>query len=297
MSEATSLTIGTRGSKLALAQTQLVIDALAQRFPDIKITPKVIVTKGDVDQSPIPQGAIGKDWFTAEIERALLGGEIDMAVHSMKDLPPAAPHELATLPVLRRGDARDALITRSGAAFKDLPPGTVIGTDSVRRKALLLEQRPDLVIKSIRGNVDTRLRKLHEEAYDAIVLAAAGLGRAGMQSAITELMDPLVFIPAIGQGILASQTRVDREDVVFLLRAIQDAPTVIAADAEQAFATTIGGGCKTPIGCYARVDGKTVFMDAFMQNESDMKIRRRSISTTIESAHKAAEDLAHALLS
>lgn len=296
MADITSLIIGTRGSKLALAQTQMVADALAETHPGIAIRPKIIVTKGDLNQSPIPLGAVGKNWFTAEIEEALLAGEIDIAVHSMKDLPPETPAELVTLPVIERGDARDALISKSGAALKDLPRGAVIGTDSVRRKALLREARPDIIVKSIRGNVDTRLRKLHDEPYDAIVLAAAGLERAGTIGAVTEFLDPLAFIPAIGQGILAAQARRDRAEVLAMLHAIQHTPTVIAADAEQAFSAAVGGGCKVPIGCYARTEGDTVRVDAFIQHADTMDIRRNSADGPRGMARQVAEGLARALL-
>lgn len=296
MADVTSLIIGTRGSRLALAQTQLVIDALKKKYPGVDIQSKTIITKGDLNQSPIPLDTVGKDWFTAEIEQALLKGEIDIAVHSMKDLPPEIPEEIVTLPVLERGDPREALVSRSGAALRDLPHGAVIGTDSVRRKVVLLEARPDLEVKSIRGNVDTRLRKLHDEPYDAIMLAAAGLARVGMSDVITEFLDPAVFIPAIGQGILAAQARRDRGEVLEMLRAIQHAPTVLVAGAEQAFSAVIGGGCKTPIGCYAHVDGNTILMDAFIQNDDDRKVRRKSMNGPLNSAKQMAEDLAHALL-
>jgi hydroxymethylbilane synthase len=296
MSELRPLTIGSRGSKLALAQTRLVIDALKQKYPDVEMEPKIIVTKGDLDHSPIPLDTVGKDWFTAEIEQALLKGEIDIAVHSMKDLPPEIPEEIVTLAVLERADPREALVSKSGTALKDLPHGAVIGTDSARRRVVLLEARADLEIKSIRGNVDTRLRKLHDEPYDAIMLAAAGLARVGMSAVITEFLDPAIFIPAMGQGILAAQARRDRGEVLEMLRAIQHEPTVIAADAEQAFAGVVGGGCKTPIGCYVRVDGDTVYIDAFIQNGADMTVRRKSASGPAATAKQIAQDLAHALL-
>ncbi len=298
MSEITSLTIGTRGSKLALAQTQLVAEALKQKHPGIEIKTKVIVTKGDVNQSPIPLDTIGKNWFTAEIEDALLRGEIDIAVHSMKDLPPDISRDLITLPVLERADARDVLITRSGASLKDLPHGAVIGTDSIRRKILLLEQRPDLVVKSIRGNVDTRLQKLRDEPYDAIMLAAAGLQRLGMADRITEFLDPSKFIPAISQGILAAQTtdRGDASGVLAMLRRIQHMPTQVAAEVEQLFSQTVGGGCKVPIGCYARIADDLIHIDAFIQDADGEVIKRKSKVDEITSAPTIGEVLARELL-
>jgi hydroxymethylbilane synthase len=296
MTDVPSLVIGTRGSTLALAQTQLVIDALKQHYPEVEIRSKIIVTKGDLNQSPIPLDTIGKSWFTAEIEDALLKGEIDIAAHSMKDLPPEIPEGIITMPVLKRGDPRDVLISKSGASFNELPKGTIIGTDSIRRKVLLLDQRPDLVVKSIRGNVDTRIKKLHDEPYDAIILAAAGLERVGMIGLVTEFLDPLIIIPAIGQGILAAQARQDRNEVIDMLRAIQDVPTHIAADAEQAFSNTIGGGCKVPIGCYAHIVDDTIIVDAFMQSADGTHLIRKSATSPISTAADTARALARELL-
>lgn len=298
MPKITSLTIGTRGSKLALAQTKLVIDALAEKYPGVDIQPKIIITKGDLNQSPIPLDTVGKDWFTAEIEQALLKGEIDIAVHSMKDLPPDISKDLITLPVLERADPRDVIITKSGSLLKDLPQGAVIGTDSIRRKILLLEQRPDLVVKSIRGNIDTRLQKLRDEPYDGIVLAAAGLKRLGMSNVITEFLDPAVFIPAISQGILAAQTADSRDtsEVVKMLERIQHMPTHMAAEVEQLFSKTIGGGCKVPIGCYARIAGDAVYVDAFMQDADGGVIKRKSRIGEITSAPTIGEVVARELL-
>jgi hydroxymethylbilane synthase len=291
-----SLVLGTRGSRLALAQTQLVVDALKERYPHVDVRLQIFITKGDINQSPIPLDAVGKDWFTAEIEQALLKKEIDGAIHSMKDLSPETPHDLVILPVLERGDPRDVLISKSGLSLKDLPQGATIGTDSARRKVLLLEMRPDIVVKSIRGNVDTRIKKLREEAYDAIVLAAAGLERVGMLKVATEFLDPVIFIPAIGQGILAAQARRDRGEVLDMFRTIQHIATNISAEAERIFSSTIGGGCKVPIGCYARVERETVFMDAFIKNARAAGIRRKSASGATDSTKNIAESLARALL-
>jgi hydroxymethylbilane synthase len=288
--------LGTRGSKLALAQTQLVIDALKQKYPDIAIEARVIVTKGDVDQSPIPLDAVGKNWFTVEIEQALLKGEIDIAVHSLKDLPPQITEGIITLPVLERGDPRDVFISKSGTAFNDLPKGAVVGTDSIRRKVLLLEERPDLVVKSIRGNVDTRLKKLREEPYDAIVLAAAGLARLGMAAVVTEFFDPAIFIPAIGQGVLAAQARQDHAEIVAILHAIQHLPTQIAAAAEQSFSNAVGGGCKVAIGCYAHAIGNEIILDAFIQSTDGARLLRKSARVPLGMANQSAESLARELL-
>jgi hydroxymethylbilane synthase len=275
MATLSKITIGTRGSKLSLAQSGLVVAALKKKHPELTIETKIITTKGDIDQSPIPANAVGKAWFTAEIEAALLKGEIDIAIHSMKDLPPEATDKLVTLTVLERGDARDVLIGKSGASLKQLSSGAIIGTDSVRRKALLLEERPDIVVQSIRGNIDTRLKKMATENYDAIVLAAAGLARAGLTDVPAEFLDSAVFVPAPGQGVLAAQARSDREEILLLLKEVEHGPTVTAAAIEQAFSQAIGGGCKLPIGCYALIEGNTVTIWAMVGELANGRVARK----------------------
>jgi hydroxymethylbilane synthase len=302
------ITIGTRGSKLALAQTVLVADALRRKHADLIIETKIITTKGDIDQSPIPLDSVGKAWFTGEIEQALVDGSIDIAIHSLKDLPPETAPGLMTIIVLERADPRDVLISKSGAFLKDLPPGSIIGTDSIRRKVSLLEQRPDVIVKSVRGNVDTRIKKLQAnhaddagkpdgvEKYDAIVLAAAGLERLGMLNLATEIFDPTVFSIAPGQGILAAQVRADHVDILELLHAIEHEPTRIAAEAEQAFSRAIGGGCKLPIGCYAKIDGDMITIYGMMGSDDGKKVTKKSASGPINEAVHLAEALAKEIL-
>jgi hydroxymethylbilane synthase len=259
MPDLTKLTVGTRGSKLALIQTDLVIKALTARYPKLHIEVKIITTKGDLNQAPIPLDTVGKAWFTEEIEQALLSRDIDLAIHSLKDLPPDTPAGLTTLSLLERADPRDVLVSKSGKTLAELPKGAIVGTDSIRRKALLLTVRPDLNVKSVRGNVDTRLKKLETEDYDAVVLAAAGLDRLAMGNRINEYLEPSTFIPAIGQGILVGEVRADDEALLNLLRPIQYSETEAAGAAEQAFSQIVGGGCKLPVGCYVRfADGKAV---------------------------------------
>ncbi len=249
------LVIGTRGSKLALAQTRLVLEAMRQILPTVTIETKIITTTGDINTSPIPQTTIGKAWFTAEIEEELASGAIDIAVHSLKDVPPAVKEGTTVLPVLRRGDPRDVLIAADVRSFSELPRGARIGTDSARRKALLFALRSDLSVESIRGNVDTRLRKMHEEGYDAIVLAAAGLQRLDMLGLVNEFFPIETFTPAPGQGVLAVQIKSDNAELLTTLQAIQDPDTVVAVDAEFSFVKTLGGGCKSPVGAYALPQG------------------------------------------
>ena len=258
MTDSLHLTVGTRGSQMALVQTDLVVEPLKAKHPGLAVTVKVITTKGDIDHSVIPVDTVGKAWFTKEIEQALLDGHVDLAVHSLKEMPPNTPPGLVVSPVLARDDPRDALIGKTGQSLADLPRGAIVGTDSLRRKAMLLAQRPDLIVRSVRGNANTRLQKLASGDYDALVLAAAGLRRIERADDITEYFDPTVFIPAIGQGALAAEWSTDRPEVTSLMEALEDPPTCAAVAAEQAFAQTIGGGCKLPVGCYVYLAADSV---------------------------------------
>ena len=286
------LVIGTRGSQLALIQTELVAAALRQLDPDMHIQTKIITTKGDTNQMPIPLDTVGKAWFTAEIAQALRTKDIDMATHSLKDLPPDPGVELISLPVLKRADPRDVLVSKTGVVLSKLESGSVIGTDSLRRKAALLLARPDLRVKSIRGNVQTRLRKLHEQDYDGVVLAAAGLKRLGQQDIITEFLDPARFVPAGGQGVLAAQVRRSDHDLRDLLIQIQDTQTLVAVEAELAFSRVVGGGCKLPVACYARVTGETVDIFAMLGDSTGHKAELASSRGDITLATTIAEQLA-----
>ena len=296
MSEDKHLIIGTRGSKLALIQTALVSDALKHHYSELIIETKIIKTEGDINQSPIPLDTIGKSWFTAEIEQALTNGEIDLAIHSLKDMSLQIPFGLTTTAVLERADPRDVLISKSAKHLADLPAGAIIGTDSVRRKVLLLNKHPNLIVKSIRGNVDTRIKKLHSENYDAIVIAAAGLERLGMLDVVTEFFDQTTFLPASGQGILAAQTRSDRNDILELLHNIEHVPTQIAAQAELTFSRAMGGGCKLPIGCFAQVKENTISIHAVVGDLNSNKVLRKSIDGSLSEAVHLAEELAKKFL-
>ena len=248
------LQIGTRASALALWQTRRVADALGIVAPELKSEAVPLGTRGDRDRTtPIP--ALGETGvFTDALERALLAGEIDLAVHSLKDLPIAEREGLATVAICLREDPRDVLVSASGAGLAALPAGARIGTSSPRRRAQLLAARPDLVPVPVRGNVDTRVRKVLEHETDAVILAAAGLHRIGLRDHITEYFDPDVLLPAPGQGALAVQCRVDdpRRDRIARL---DDPATRAAAVAERAFHAALGGGCSAPVGALALANG------------------------------------------
>ena len=246
-----TLTLGTRGSALARWQTGWVLARLREHWPGLASQVRTFTTTGDrLLDKPLPEIG-GKGVFTEELEQALLRGEIDLAVHSLKDLPVAVTPGLALGAVCARADARDVLISPSGAGLWALPPGARVGTSSLRRSAQLRRARPDLTILSLRGNVDTRLRKAQQGDYDAIVLAAAGVLRLGLGAAITEYLSLEVMLPAPGQGALAVQCRASDAGTQALLAPLEDAPTRAAVEAERAFLSGLGGGCAAPVAAYA----------------------------------------------
>jgi len=250
---ALELRIGTRGSTLALAQARLVHEALGQAGERSRIV--VIETEGD---RRAPDTAWGEGAFVAAIERALLAGRIDVAVHSAKDVPTRDNARLRIGAYLARADPRDALVVRADASqrrLEDLPPASRVGTDSPRRTGFLLARRPDLKVHPLHGNVDTRLRRLDAGETDALVLACAGLDRLGLGHLIAERLEPSLVPPAPGQGAIAVQARSEDVQTIALLAAVDDAPTRLAVEAERAFLSASGGGCRSPIGALATIDG------------------------------------------
>src|SRR5215216_4186809 len=245
------LTFATRPSALARWQTQWVITALQGIFPDLVCEQKVITTQGDkILDKPLPEIG-GKGLFTQELENELLSGAVQCAVHSLKDLPVENPSGLTIGSISVRADVRDALISKEGYILATLPQNSTVGTSSLRRAAQLLAARPDLKIESLRGNVDTRLRKALAGQYDAIILAGAGVTRLGLGSHVTEWLPLEVMLPAPGQGALAVQCRADDETTLGLLSALEDESTRRAVVAERAFLRGLGGGCAVPIAAYA----------------------------------------------
>ncbi|MEO6196699.1 MAG: hydroxymethylbilane synthase [Dehalococcoidia bacterium] len=238
--------VGTRGSRLALRQTEIVLGLLRQQSPDAAFEIRTIKTEGDTSSAPLSEIG-GRGVFVIEIERALLSAEFDIAVHSLKDLPADETAGLVIVATPAREDVRDALICRDGAILTDLPAGATIGTGSARRATQLLALRPDLDIRDIRGNVDTRIRKVDEGEYDAAVLAVAGLNRLGLTDRATQIFDSTDFLPAVGQGALAIQVRTDDHDAVRLASPIDDAATRCAVIAERAFERRLGAGCTAAI--------------------------------------------------
>lgn len=281
----TRLILGTRGSPLALWQTNSVAATLRTAHPGLDIEIKTIQTHGDATQAAnIPLSSFGeKGVFAKELEQALLAGEIDLAVHSMKDLAHTLPQGLAVVAVPARESAGDALI---GNTLDRLPAGARIGTGSVRRRALLLSRRPDLQILEIRGNLDTRLRKLDEGQYDAIVLAVAGLRRLGLDHRIAEELDPVWFVPDPCQGALAVEGRSDDDRVRALASAVTDPDAETTTRAERAFLQAAGGSCKTPIGASTWLQGEELLLRGMIATPDGQDIR---IAEASGNRHNAEE--------
>ena len=250
------LIFATRPSKLARWQTNYVINALKSLHPNLECEEKIITTQGDkILDKPLPEIG-GKGLFTQELESELLNGDVHCAVHSLKDLPVENPVGLTVGCIPVRAEVRDALISANGYTISTLPNGASVGTSSLRRAAQILSLRPDINIQSLRGNVDTRLRKAMDGQYDAIILAGAGLTRLGLENHITEWLSLDVMLPAPGQGALAVQCRADDKETLALLTKFEDEATRKAVTAERAFLQGLGGGCSVPVGAYATVEGQ-----------------------------------------
>ncbi|MDP1770004.1 MAG: hydroxymethylbilane synthase [Nitrospirota bacterium] len=294
--ERLSIVLGTRGSKLAVHQSEWVQAQLHALAPHVTVTLRRIQTSGDrILDVPLAQIG-GKGLFVKEIEEALLSGEIDLAVHSMKDVPTELPDGLEILCVPPREDPRDALISRDGKSFLDLPLGARIGTSSLRRQSQLLHARPDLTIAMLRGNLDTRLKKLHEGQFDAIVLAAAGLRRLAWAHEITEYLAPQISLPAIGQGALGIEGRRDDAFIRSLLSGLDHAPSKIAVLAERALLHRLQGGCQVPIAAHATLTGAKVRLEGVVASVDGKELIRDSVEGTIEDPESIGVQLAERLL-
>ena len=252
--KAHNIVIGSRGSQLALWQANWVKSELERFHDNVDIDIRIIATSGDIIQD-VPLAKIGgKGLFVKEIEEALLANEIDLAVHSMKDVPMELPTELGISVITKRENPLDALISKNGEKLADLPQGATIGTSSLRRSSQLLKYRGDFKIHPLRGNVDTRLRKVEEGKYDAILLASAGLNRLGWANRITEEISHDILLPAMGQGALGIETRLDDTKIYDLISTLNHEQTHYAVSAERSLVGRLDGGCQVPIGAYARVE-------------------------------------------
>jgi hydroxymethylbilane synthase len=287
--------LATRASELALAQARAVADALSARGARVEVVP--MRTEGDRLADARLAAVGGKGLFVREIEAALLRGDADVAVHSLKDLPAEQPAGLCLAAFPERADARDVLVTRDAVRFCDLSAGAVIGTSSPRRCALVLGVRPDLTVQPIRGNVDTRLRKLEQGGFDGIVLAAAGLERLGITPPHAEPLSPDVFVPAVGQGVLAVEARADDRATLDALRALDHTPTRACALAERAFLRRLGASCVTPMAAHARtVAAGRLRLDGVVASEDGRTVLRESMDDVAEAAGALGVRVANALL-
>jgi hydroxymethylbilane synthase len=276
-----TIIVGTRGSKLAVWQTNWLIERLKASRPGIQIEPRIFTTRGDLIQD-VPLQSVGDDgFFVRELETALLEGEVDLAIHSLKDLPHLQPEGLVVPATPERVDARDALLSRNNLKLVDLPQGAKIGTSSVRRAAQLRAFRPDFELRDLRGNVDTRIRKLHEQDYDAIILATAGVSRLSRGDEISEKIPFKYMLPAPGQGALAPECRVGDNTVLSLLAMINDRNSQIAVRCEREFMAALGGGCQTPVGAYAEVIMKRLTLRCFVGSPDGTRVVK--VESNVES--------------
>jgi len=298
MGKRNKIIIATRGSKLALWQAEWIRSQILSIHPDVEIELNKIKTTGDkILDVPLAQVG-GKGLFVKEIEEAMLRGEADLAVHSMKDVPTDLPEGLHLSAICKREDPRDAFIARKGIQrFHDLPKGASVGTSSLRRMCQLLNKRPDIKITQLRGNVDTRLRKLDEGEFDAIILAAAGVKRLGYESRITEKISTEISLPAIGQGAVGIECRTDDAFINDLLRKLNHEETWICVLAERAFLKKLEGGCQVPIAAHARLNNGKLFIEGLVGSLDGRTLIKNSTEGGPEDAERLGTALAETLLS
>ena len=291
-----TIRLGTRKSKLAMTQSGMIAADLERLNPGISVELVEIVTKGDKILD-VPLAKVGgKGLFVKEIEEAMLDERIDMAVHSLKDVPAELPQGLEVTVFPKREDFRDAFISAKSATFMDLPARAVVGTSSLRRMSQLKKNRPDLDIQSLRGNVDTRLRKLEEGMYDAIILASAGMNRLGLSHRITSFMDPEVMLPAVGQGCLGIEFRSDDGNMRDILASIHHQDTALCVRTERAFLLRLEGGCQVPVGALAHLEGNRVILEGMVADEAGDRMIRKKMEGSVTDPEGLGLELADEIL-
>ena len=293
---ARTLRLALRGSRLSIAQAEQAIALLGERWPGLRVELLTVTTRGDRDrETPLAQIDSPDGIFTRGVEAELLAGRADVAVHSLKDLPTATDPALVLAAFPPRADARDALVSSRGDGFDGLPAGATLGTSSPRRAAQALALRPDLRVVSVRGNVDTRLRKLRAGEADALLLAAAGLERLGLREEVAELLPVERFTPAVGQGALAVQCRADDAPTRELLAAIDDPPTRAAVTAERTFLRTLGGGCRLPLAAYGEVSGDRLGLRGFIATTDGREAHTDFLEGSADDPESIGRELAERL--
>ncbi|NBG87095.1 hydroxymethylbilane synthase [Isachenkonia alkalipeptolytica] len=289
------INIGSRDSRLALIQSEIIIEALKASYPEYDYNIIKIKTKGDKILNKTLSKVGGKGLFVKEIQQALLSEKIDLAVHSMKDLPGETPKDLVIGAMPKREDPRDVLILRKEKRLQDIPKGGLIGSSSLRRQSQILKQRRDLSIKGIRGNVQTRLRKMEEEEMDGIILAAAGLNRLGLSFDNFAHLNTEDFIPAVGQGALGCEIRREDRELKNMLKTIEDIPTTLAVQGERSFLKALNGGCHAPIACYGKIqDSKLILRGMVGEASGDLHLVE-AISGAMEEGVRLGKELAKVL--
>ena len=288
--------IGTRGSQLALYQAYKVKSTLEDLFPELKVELKIIKTKGDKILDVALSKIGDKGLFTKEIEVELIDGSVDIAVHSLKDLPTKLPEGLKLGAVLERGEFRDAFVSKNGLKLADLKPGHVVATSSLRRIAGLLKINDQIVIKDIRGNVNSRLQKMEDGYCDAMIMAAAGLQRLGLEQYITEVIDPELVMPAVSQGAIAIETRENDAEVEMLMAKVNHLDTWNAITAERAFLARLEGGCQVPLGCYSKVEKEQLVLSGFVASIDGKQYIKETISGNIAKGAELGVEMAEKML-
>ncbi len=290
-----SIVVGSRGSKLALVQAESVAASIREENPEIMVSISQIVTRGDRNHHAQLDQMDGIGVFTKELEEALLDGRIDLAVHSLKDMPTEIPSGLHIAAVTKRLDPRDVLVSR-GERLAELASGARIGTGSPRRAVQLAACRPDLEVGSIRGNIDTRLRKVSDGEYDGVILAAAGLKRLGWEDRVSEYLPAEKFLPAVGQGALAIEIRLDDEEMAKIVFPLNHLPTGQCTTAERTFLSAMGGGCRAPIAALGAVSGDILQLEGMVAEVSKRKILRFSEEGSAATPRELGQSLAQKLL-
>jgi hydroxymethylbilane synthase len=291
-----TITIGTRGSQLALYQAEKVKATLESLFPELQVELKIIKTKGDKILDVALSKIGDKGLFTKEIENELLDNSVDIAVHSLKDLPTRLPEGLKLGAVLERGEFRDAFVGKNGKKLADLKPGDVVATSSLRRIAGLLKINDQVVVKDIRGNVNSRLQKMDDGYCDAMIMAAAGLQRLGLEEYITEIIDPEIVMPAVSQGAIAIETRENDAEVDELMAKVNHVATWNAIIAERAFLAHLEGGCQVPLGCYSRIENNHLVLSGFVASVDGKQYIKETISGEIERGAELGIEMAVKML-
>ena len=288
--------IGTRGSQLALWQANFIKSEIEHLFPDLIVELKIIKTTGDmITDRPLAMVG-GKGLFVKEIETALLNNDIDIAVHSMKDMPGVLPCGLIIGAIPERENPFDVLISKDNSLLTDYKKGAKIGTSSLRRGSQIKHIRPDVEIESIRGNLDTRIKKLKAGDYDAIVLAAAGLRRLGQDSEITEYLDETIMIPAVGQGALCIETRKNDRDIAAIMKKLDHHDTRICVTGERAFLKQIEGSCHIPVACFGKIQDDKVILTAVVASENGKELIKEQIISPINKVEHSGKALADQVL-